>query len=250
MNAPGFSGPLASYAEVVETGAVVDFQVIDLRKLGELKMKLVSKPLVAAIALAAQIQPVMSDTITDVPVRTHPSQGEVTHIEGATARLVSSKEGVIVDLATSGLEPGHAYTLLMAVINKPGECPVLPCTPKDVLVRSDAVAADVAYAGGAIVGNDGAAHFSYYQPVGAFQKGFFERGLTGTEGVEIHLVINDHGPVIEGREFEMLTTYRGGCTDESLPPPMPASARDQGAPGPNSCRMVQFAQFIPEQPAS
>ena len=66
-----------------------------------------------------------------------------------------------------------------------------------------------------------------------------------TEGIEVHLVLNDHGPVIEGRTADMLSTYRGGCTTESIPAPMPASARASGTPGPNQCRLVQFSIFKP-----
>ena len=62
---------------------------------------------------------------------------------------------------------------------------------------------------------------------------------------EIHLVVNDHGPAIPGMVDEMLHTYRGGCTDDSLPPPFPATAKSDGAPGPNTCRLYQSATFQP-----
>jgi len=39
----------------------------------------------------------------------------------------------------------------------------------------------------------------------------------------------------------MMSTARGGCTEESLPPPWPESARAGGKPGPNDCTMAQFA---------
>jgi hypothetical protein len=41
----------------------------------------------------------------------------------------------------------------------------------------------------------------------------------------------------------MLNTYRGGCSDESLPPPFPDTAKSDGEPGPNTCRLVQFTVF-------
>ena len=126
----------------------------------------------------------------------------------------------------------------------------LPCTPKDVLMRSDVVMSDVGYAGGAIADVSGAVSFTHYQPVGSFDLGFFDNGLTKPNGAEIHLVLNDHGPMIETRALEMLTTYRGGYTDESIPGPMPTKARAQGSAGPNQCRLVQFAQFLPVEPES
>jgi len=209
-----------------------------------------SKTLAIVAALAMQVMPVAAEQISEVQVRTHPSQGKVVQVVGASARLISGPRGVFVNLATNGLKPGNVYTLLMAVMNNPGQCPVLPCTPKDVLKRSDIVGSDVAYAGGAIATDAGKVVFAHFQPIGLFRDGFFKNGLTRTDGIEIHLVLNDHGPLIEGRALEMLTTYRGGCSDKSIPGPMPATARAQGKPGPNKCRMVQFAQFVPDKPAS
>lgn len=213
-------------------------------------MKLTSKTIIIAAAFAAQTLSASAADYREVHIRSHPSQGEVTTIQNATARLASGPNGVFVNFETSGLEPGHAYTLLLAVMNAPGQCPALPCTPKDVLKRSDIVRSDVAIAGSVIAGPSGEATIAHYQAVGPFEPGFFEYGLQGLEGVEFHLVLNDHGPLIEGRELEMLSTYRGGCSDESLPGAMPATARAQGNAGPNQCRMVQFAQFIPENPGS
>ena len=213
-------------------------------------MRILSTSLLAVFTVVSHLQPALGEPFSQVPIRTHPSQGDVTHVTDASAKLWAGDDGVFVNMTTSGLENGDVYTLLMAVINKPGQCPVLPCTPKDVLARSEAVLSDVAYAGGVTVSEDGTAHFTHHQSVGLFRPGFFDNGLIGTQGVEIHLIVNDHGPAIKGREYEMLTTYRGGCSDKSLPPPMPNTARSQGQSGPNTCRMVQFAQFIPEDPAS
>lgn len=213
-------------------------------------MKLTSKIATTAVALAAFALPVTAGDYREVQIRSHPSQGKVAQIQNANARLATSPDGVFVNFETNGLEPGHAYTLLLAVMNAPGQCPVLPCTPKDVLKRSDVAQSDVAIAGSAIAGPTGEAVFAHYQEIGKFEPAFFEHGLKATEGVEIHLVLNDHGPLIEGREFEMLSTYRGGCSDDSIPGAMPATARAQGSPGPNQCKMVQFAQFIPAKPAS
>lgn len=211
-------------------------------------MKSNLKAFACALALATPAFAANADDIREVAVRSHPSQGDVTEIAGATARMAATSTGMFVNMETAGLTPGHVYTLWLAVMNNPSACDAQPCTPKDVLKRSDAVVSDVGYAGGAIVGSDGSARFAYYQGTGPLFRGFFDNGLQRTGGVEVHLVVNDHGPVIAGREAEMLSTYRDGCTDESLPAPMPESARAQGAPGPNQCRMVQFAQFLPVQP--
>jgi ubiquinone/menaquinone biosynthesis C-methylase UbiE len=41
----------------------------------------------------------------------------------------------------------------------------------------------------------------------------------------------------------MIRTYRAGCTDASLPAIFPASAKGDGQPGPNTCRLWQLAVF-------
>ena len=66
-------------------------------------------------------------------------------------------------------------------------------------------------------------------------------GLIEADEAEIHLVINDHGPLIEGREFEMLNTYRDGCMDQSIPKPMPDAARVLIGPGESASTRMPFS---------
>ena len=179
-------------------------------------------------------------------VNTHPSQGDVEIVDGGTARLDADAEGIFVNMESVGLTPGHIHTLWFVAINAPEACEGAPCTTKDVLKNTSQVQADVGYLDGILVGPEGTASFNGFQAVGPLQGAWFSDGLKGTDGVEVHLVVNDHGPMIEGIVGEMLTTYRAGCTDESIPKPMPASARRQGTPGPNACRLVQFSIFQPE----
>ena len=101
-------------------------------------------------------------------------------------------------------------------------------------------------ADGVIVGESGEAHFAAYLPVGEVTDDpWFGNGFTNPTGAEIHLVINSHGPLIPERAGEMLNTYRAGCTDESIPPAFPDTARADGEAGPNSCSLVQAAVFQP-----
>jgi hypothetical protein len=51
--------------------------------------------------------------------------------------------------------------------------------------------------------------------------------------------------VIAGLEEEMVSTYRAGCTDASLPAFFPPSAFADGTPGHNTCRLWQTAIFLP-----
>ena len=177
-------------------------------------------------------------------VITHPSQGDKTEVAGATARLARHDTGIFANFETSGLTPGNVHTIWFVVVNDPAKCETpFACTSKDVLKRSDVVASDVTGGAGVVVGEDGTASFTWHQSEGAIDGGWFEAGLVEADKAEIHLVINDHGPLIEGREFDMLTSYRDGCTDDSIPGPMPASARASGKAGPNTCRLVQFSIF-------
>ncbi len=188
---------------------------------------------------------VQGDVLRSTAVKTHPSQGAVSVVSQAKSRMQADDKGIFVAMNTTGLTPGHIHTLWLVTINDPEACDTSPCTSKDVLKRTEAVKADVGYAGGIIVSGDGVGNFAAYQSVGALNGAWFKDGLQRTDDVEVHLVVNDHGPVIEGQAANMLSTYRGGCTNESIPAPMPASARAQGTPGPNQCRLVQFSIFEP-----
>jgi hypothetical protein len=59
----------------------------------------------------------------------------------------------------------------------------------------------------------------------------------------VQFVVNDHGPLLPEFLPEMIQTYRAGCTDASLPAIFPATARGDGTPGPNTCRLFQVAVF-------
>jgi hypothetical protein len=136
---------------------------------------------------------------------------------------------------------------LLAVINNPAVCEASPCEPPDVLKRTAEIQADIGYADGVIVGEDGTARFAAFQRAGELRNGWFGNGLRNPEGAEIHLIVNDHGPLLPELGAEMVTTYRGGCTDESIPAAFPDIAKADGAPGPNTCRLLQAAIFAPER---
>ena len=205
-----------------------------------------SKSALLGATLLIGTSAVQSGELRSSAVKTHPSQGDVSVVTQAKARIQADDKGIFVAMNTYGLTPGHVHTLWLVTINDPGACDASPCTSRDVLKRTDVVKADVGYAGGIIVGGDGSGSFAAYQPVGDLDGAWFKDGLKRTDDVEVHLVVNDHGPVIEDRVADMLSTYRGGCTNESIPAPMPASARAQGTPGPNQCRLVQFSIFEPD----
>ena len=179
-------------------------------------------------------------------VETHPSQGPQRIIEPATASLEISSKQVVAELSTRELSPGHAYTLWFVVVNTPAACASRPCTAADILKNTDTVQADARWAAGAIADESGTLDLKARIETGTWPHSWFRRGLTNPMGAEIHLVLNDHGPVIAGREQTMTTTYRDGCTDESLPPPFPQTAKSDGLAGPNKCALVQDAIFTVE----
>ena len=176
-------------------------------------------------------------------VSTHPSQGPVMVVPGAEASLVTNDAGAHLRLTTSGLAPGHPHTVWFVAINDPDQCSARPCTPVDILVNSAAVKSEVTFAAGNIVGGDGSATFAGMVRAGAVPDGWFGNGLSNPRGAEIHLIVQDHGPKIAGLVANQLSTVRGGCTDASLPVLYPPAAFADGIPGPNTCRLRQFAIF-------
>lgn len=203
---------------------------------------------IAAIAFQASSKAAQAHSLEEAyvdqrAVETHPSQGDVRTVNGATATLVTTKRGAFVSVVTHELTPGNAYTLWWVVINKPGACENSPCSPDDVMQRMDVTKADVGYADGLIAGEGGIGHFTSHLPVGPIPQAWYDNGLENPQGAEIHLIINDHGPLLPDMARSMLGSARGGCTDESLPEMFPAIAKADGTPGPNTCRLVQAAIF-------
>ena len=165
-------------------------------------------------------------------------------IEGSAAWLMTGPEGAAMMLRTAQLEPGHVTTAWWVVMTAPENCSATPCTAEDVIGRAGEVGTQIVYADGVVNGPDGTARFAAMLPAGAVAKGWYDQGFDNPTRAEIHLVLNDHGPLLPDIAASMLTSYRGGCSDESLPPPFPATAKADGAPGPNTCRLIQDAIFV------
>ena len=182
-------------------------------------------------------------TVTSAEVETHASQGDVEMIDGSQAMLVSNEDGIFGHVVTDGLEDGHVYTLWVVMINNPSACEAFPCTAPEILGNSDELQSEVTWGDGIIVSDEGRAEFTAYVPAGEVQEAWFGNGLTNPTGAEVHLIINDHGELIPDMAANMLNTYRGGCTDDSLPPPFPDTAKADGEAGPNACALVQAAIF-------
>jgi hypothetical protein len=130
-------------------------------------------------------------------------------------------------------------------INRPDQCLAASCTTADILFRTETVEAEVVYLTGHVVGNDGTAGFGGSIRAGSVPNGWFGNGFNNPRGAHIHLILMDHGPAIPGLISNQISTLRGACTDSSIPAAFPPAAFADGIPGPNTCRLVQFAVLEP-----
>lgn len=203
--------------------------------------------LVAAFALALLApRPVAADPagIKHTNVNWHPQSGE-GQVAGASARLVRTGEGVTFTFNARELNPGHVYTIWFIVVNDPHACATAPCTAADIILNPGGVDSDVTYGAGHVAGSSGQASFSGHISAGDLPGSWFGNGFSNPRGGEIHLTLNDHGPLIPHLADNMIHSYRGGCTGESLPQIFPETAFADGIPGPNECRLYQSAVFQP-----
>jgi hypothetical protein len=183
------------------------------------------------------------------PVMWHPQQaalGNTGGVEGASAHVVRTSDGISVRMTTHSLTPGNAYTLWLVTLDNPGACPERPCTAPDILLNPD-TEAQVRFAAGNVAGGSGRATFAASITTGPLTGWLPDREFTNPMGAEIHLVINDHGPMIPEFMPGMIHTYRGGCSDDSpFPPVFPETALADGEVGPNICRLYQSAVLMAE----
>lgn len=160
------------------------------------------------------------------------------------AWLHTTPKGAVMTLQTAQLAPGHVTTAWWVVINNPAACNVTPCSAEDVIGRASEVGTQITYADGSVNAADGTARFAAFLPSGQVEDGWYAQDFPDPVNAEIHLVLNDHGPLIPEIAASMLTTYRGGCSDDSLPPPFPDTAKADGTPGKNRCQLIQDAIFV------
>lgn len=182
----------------------------------------------------------------DAVVNWHPQSGNAGAVgDTAQARVVRSTDGIRYRFDTTGLIAGNAYTMWLVVVNDPAACDATPCAAPQI-IGDPAVDGQVSWGGDGKVGRDnGTARFRSRIQAGPLLDGWLQvQGLDDPMGAEIHLILNDHGPIIHNMRGEMLNSYRAGCADTSpFPPFFPATALADGTPGPNTCRLYQAAIF-------
>jgi hypothetical protein len=195
-------------------------------------------------------------------VYTFPGGPDQLLIDGASASIVRTKNGVNFAVHTNSLMPGHAYTLWVVIFNEPGQCLTAPgtCTPNDLF--NPAAKPDMLYGAGVIASGSGSATLAGRIQVGDVSGsvqapvGLLSNGLIDPYGAEIHVVVHDHGPAIPQFLPDMIQSLAGGCTDSGIPAqgaPSPwndyalsaAYGGEFGRLGPNACASVQYSILRP-----
>jgi len=212
----------------------------------EEQMKISEILLAIAIALVANAGAADTLPMSWVP----PSGVTPGPIDGTQALLETSPAGASMRIETSGMTPGHAFTVWWVAVQSPENCSTRPCSPMDAMGNAETMNSVASNAGGGIVNDDGSVRFASFLPIGEVAGNFYTSTFDQPLTAEYHLVIQDHGPLILDMAADMLGAYRGGCTDESIPPFYPASAKSDGTPGPNACNTAQVALFIHGEMAS
>ena len=180
-----------------------------------------------------------------LPMSWTPPSGQTPGpIDGSQALLVTGPGGASMHLTSRGLTPGNAVTIWFVALQNPQLCKKNPCTPVEAMGMPEMESVAV-NGGGTVVAKDGTVEVSAHLPAGEVPTSLFDTDFVSPETAEYHLVIHDHGPLIPDLAADMLSSYRGGCTLESVPPHYPDTARTDGEGGPNTCVSRQVALFVP-----
>lgn len=166
-------------------------------------------------------------------------------IDGSSVLLHLSTAGAAMSLETSELKPGHAVTVWFVAIQSPENCKANPCSPMEAMGMEERMNPVATNAGGAVVSREGRIRVQGFLPVGEVAGNFYETTFTEPETSEYHIVVHDHGPLIPEFAADQISSFRGGCTADSVPPFYPDSSRTDGQGGPNKCITQQVALFVP-----
>lgn len=141
-----------------------------------------------------------------------------TMVGGAWSRLVRNDSGITMEIHTSDLEPGAAYTVWWVIVNNPSACSPPGCGPDD-LTRAGVDAA-AGYATGHVVGRNGRSNFGAHLNVGD-ASGFgggadttpppFGPGLLDARGAEVHLIVRTHAAVLPEFLPEQIQSFNAAC---------------------------------------
>lgn len=176
---------------------------------------------------------------------------DMSEVEGTWSTLTRYENGVAMTLHTSGLTPGNVVTTWWVIFNEPANCSDGACGENDIFVpdeagevivgengpelnmaQIEAVQISVLGATGNLIPDNGEGHYAAWLGVGEVPGVVFGPALQDPAGAEIHLVLQDHGPMQADIFDTQITTFHGGC-DAAFPN--------------EPCQDVQFAVHLPPQ---
>lgn len=170
--------------------------------------------------------------------------GKSGPVSDAGAQLVRKKNGISYEIHARELTPGNAYSLWLVVINNPAACASTPCSAAEILTNPATLSQVTSGGTGTVAGAAGNGTMAGEARAGPLAGWLNDGSLDDPSSAEVHLVINDHGPMIPAFMPAMIKTYRAGCADTSpFPPVFPPTALADGAAGPNTCLLYQVAVF-------
>lgn len=158
-------------------------------------------------------------------VTVHDLQQGLEVVDGAQATLVRGPGGLSMNIQTSGLNGGHAYTVWWVTFDNPALCehpmglPGLRCGFLDVhapefgLEGDPDIGATIFFATGHVVGDNGVAGFSDHHTPGEGEP-VIGRGVTNVQGAEIVLDVLDHGAKDPGNvpaQIHEFVTSQNAC---------------------------------------
>lgn len=197
-----------------------------------------------AVSVFGSVSPADADAITK-PMNWTPDSGmSPGPVDGTSVVLERGAFGVAMAIKSSGLTPGDVVTVWWVAIQNPGICAANPCTPIETMAENTGSDSVVSLAASGIVSDDGTIALAGFLPKGEVEGNFFDTTFHSPESAEFHLPIHNHGPLDPSIIDEMLTSFRAGCTDESLPKYYPQTALSDGAIGNFDCKTVQVASFL------
>ncbi len=139
------------------------------------------------------------------------------------ATLVRSPKGLSFDFSANDLTEGYTYTIWFVIWNSPGEC-TIPNQCGEGDLGNAQVQVEIMYGTGHVVGKSGVGHFGGHLKVGDVSGSANDLfglpspgGLLDPMAAEVHIVLRNHGPAIQGEVNEQIGSYVGGC-DNSFPP--------------------------------
>jgi hypothetical protein len=166
------------------------------------------------------------------------------------SRLLRTDDGVSVNIVTTKLRKGHAYTVWWIVFNDPSAC-VGGCGEDDLgrlAVNATVIWAtgDVPAQSGIGIGKKTADDFTAHLNEDELPKGGGfgfpgdDDGLVDAKLAEIHMVVRSHGPAIKRKVNAQITSFDGGCKGPDVAPKIPKKKGE--------CADVQFAVHAPPAP--